>query len=220
MAFTAFLLGAQHKKEIVWRTSRQACLLCPWARHLMGRLHLYFVDRWPTRTSPVYNCKVTNPSCREGRLLGTHQWQSALLVVGLPVTHEWLEIGCHLSPRLILIRLIAWTWIAVCAVPPSRGRGGVITTTATITTTSPCSFIRSIAKIWYMPSDQMLCIRVSYILCKLPIYQHWNPAFRSWCWTNSLFTCIFGWLKNYYYDKYTNSPSFYSGGITVALWQN
>ena len=29
MIFTASLLGAQHKKGIVWRTSRQACLLCP-----------------------------------------------------------------------------------------------------------------------------------------------------------------------------------------------
>ena len=32
------------------------------------------------------------------RLLGTHQWQSALLVVGLPVTQDWFEMGCHLSP--------------------------------------------------------------------------------------------------------------------------
>ena len=30
------------------------------------------------------------------RLLGTHQWQSALLVVGLPVTQDWFEMGCHL----------------------------------------------------------------------------------------------------------------------------
>ena len=32
------------------------------------------------------------------RLQGTHQWQSALLVVGLPVTQDWFEMGCHLSP--------------------------------------------------------------------------------------------------------------------------
>ena len=30
----------------MWRTSRQACLLCPWARHLTGRLRLYVADRW------------------------------------------------------------------------------------------------------------------------------------------------------------------------------
>ena len=101
------LLGAQHKKGIVWRASRQACLLCPWAWHLTGRLHLYMADRWPTRTSPDYNCEVANPACRKRRLLGTHQWQSALLVVGLPVTHDWLEMGCHLSPSLISIRLTA-----------------------------------------------------------------------------------------------------------------
>ena len=31
---------------IVWRTSRQACLLCPWARHLTGCFLLYVSDRW------------------------------------------------------------------------------------------------------------------------------------------------------------------------------
>ena len=40
-------------------------------------------------------------------VLPTQQWQSALLVVGLPVTHDWFEMGCHLSPRLISIRLTA-----------------------------------------------------------------------------------------------------------------
>ena len=85
MLFTASLLGAQHKKGIVWRITRQACLLCPWARHLTGvtgRLHLYVADRWRTRTSPGKNCEVAHPACRKRRLLGTHQWQSALLVVG------------------------------------------------------------------------------------------------------------------------------------------
>ena len=45
MVFTASLLGAQQNR-IVWKTSRQACLLCPWARHLTGCLRLYVVDRW------------------------------------------------------------------------------------------------------------------------------------------------------------------------------
>ena len=101
------MLGAQHKKRIVWRTSPQACLLCPWARHLTGRPHLYVADRWPTRTLPDYNCEVANPACGKRRLLGTHQWQSALLVMGLPVTEDWLEMGCHLFPSLISIRLTA-----------------------------------------------------------------------------------------------------------------
>ena len=60
-----------------------------------------------TRTSPEYNWEVANAACRERRLLGTHQWQSALLVVGLPVTRDWFEMGCHLSPSLISIRLTA-----------------------------------------------------------------------------------------------------------------
>ena len=34
------------KIGIVWRTSRQTCWLCPWARHLAGCLHLYVADRW------------------------------------------------------------------------------------------------------------------------------------------------------------------------------
>ena len=94
MVFTASLLGAQHKKGIVCRTSRQACLLCSWAKHSTGRLHLYVADRGPTRTSPGYNCEVANQACYKRRLLGTHQWQSALLVVGLLITHDWFEMGC------------------------------------------------------------------------------------------------------------------------------
>ena len=45
MVFTTSLLGAQHI-GIEWNTSRQACLLCPWARHLTGCSHLHVVDRW------------------------------------------------------------------------------------------------------------------------------------------------------------------------------
>ena len=107
LVFAAFLLGAQHQKGMVWRTSLQACLLCPWPRHLTRRLHLYVADRWPTRTSPDYTCEVANPACRKRRLLGTHQWQSALLVMGLPVSQYWFEMDCHHSPSLISIRLAA-----------------------------------------------------------------------------------------------------------------
>ena len=69
---------------------------------LNGTPPLYVADRWPTRTSPDYNCEVANPACRKRRLLGTHQWKSALLVVGLPVTSDWFEMGCHLSPSLMV----------------------------------------------------------------------------------------------------------------------
>ena len=51
--------------------------------------------------SPDYNCEVAHRACCKRPLLDTHQWQSAMLVVGLPVTHDWFEIGCHLSPSLI-----------------------------------------------------------------------------------------------------------------------
>ena len=76
-------------------------------RLLAGRLRFYVADRWPTRTSPGYNCKVAHPACLKKRLLGTHQWQSALLVVGLPTAHDCFEMSCHLSPSLISIRLTA-----------------------------------------------------------------------------------------------------------------
>ena len=92
----------------MWGTSRQACLLCPWPRHLTERLHLYVADKWPTRTSPSYKCEVANPACRKRQLLGTHRWQSALLVVGLPVTRDWFEMSCHLlgwrhEPELLFV---------------------------------------------------------------------------------------------------------------------
>ena len=48
---------AWHEKGIVRRSSRQSCL-CRWARHSIGRLHLYVADRWPTRNSPDYNCEL------------------------------------------------------------------------------------------------------------------------------------------------------------------
>ena len=94
-------------KKGVWRTSRQAWLLCPWARHLTGRLHLCVADRQPICTSLSYSCEIANPACHKRRLLGTHQWQFALLVVGLPVTHDWFKMGCHLPPSLISVRLTA-----------------------------------------------------------------------------------------------------------------
>ena len=63
-------LALSIKKGVVWKTSRQVRLLCSWARHLTGRLHLYVADRWFTRTSPGYNCKVANPACRKKTTLG------------------------------------------------------------------------------------------------------------------------------------------------------
>ena len=45
IVFTASMLDAQ-QIGIVWRTSRQTCLLCPWARHLTKCLRLHVADRW------------------------------------------------------------------------------------------------------------------------------------------------------------------------------
>ena len=62
---------------------------------------LYVADRWRTRTSSGYNCEIAHPACRKRRLLGTHHWQLAFLIVGLPVLNDWFEMGCNLSPSLI-----------------------------------------------------------------------------------------------------------------------
>ena len=51
MVFTASLIGAQ-QIEIVCRTSRQAWLLCPWARHITKRLYLNVADRWWDQAVP------------------------------------------------------------------------------------------------------------------------------------------------------------------------
>ena len=58
-------------------------------------------DRWRTRISPGHNCEAAHPAYRKKRLLSTHQWHSVLLLVGLPVIHDWFEMGCHLSRSLI-----------------------------------------------------------------------------------------------------------------------
>ena len=66
---------------------------------------------WQTGGPPVLHritiVKLLTQHVVKRRLLGTHQWQSALLVVGLPVTEDWLEMGCRLSPSLISITLTA-----------------------------------------------------------------------------------------------------------------
>ena len=57
-----------------------------------------------TRASPGQNSEAAYLACRTRRFLGTHQWQSALFVVGLPVCnlhYDWLEMSCHFSPSLI-----------------------------------------------------------------------------------------------------------------------
>ena len=54
MVFTASMLRAQ-QIGIVWRTSRQACLFCGWARHSRGCLHLYVADRvWGQAVYPSW----------------------------------------------------------------------------------------------------------------------------------------------------------------------
>ena len=44
--------------------NKPASLLVSLGKALTGRLHLYVVDRWPSRTSPGYNCEVANPACQ------------------------------------------------------------------------------------------------------------------------------------------------------------
>ena len=92
MVFTAFLLGAQHI-GIVWRTSRQACLLCPWTRHLTGCLHLHVADRWWGQASyPSWRLSLTKDLQREHVLIRMNEWRHGKLA--LPVnklfsTFDW-----------------------------------------------------------------------------------------------------------------------------------
>ena len=75
-------------------------------------------DRWPTHTSPDYNCEVAIPACRKKTTLGYPPVAVALLVVGLPVTKDWFEMGCYFSPSLISISLMA-----CCTSIPRKRRG-------------------------------------------------------------------------------------------------
>ena len=64
MVFTTSMLGAQHKKRDSVENKPASLLVVSLGRHLTGRLHLYVADRWPSRTSPDYNCEVANPTCQ------------------------------------------------------------------------------------------------------------------------------------------------------------
>ena len=93
------------------------------ARHLTGRLHLYVADRLPSRTSPSYNYEVANPACQT--TLGYPPVGVHLVGGGTTSLSRLVRNGLPSSPSLISIRLTARIRIAVHAVPPSRGRGGV-----------------------------------------------------------------------------------------------
>ena len=57
---------ALSKIGIVSRTSWQACLLCPWARHLTGCLHLYVANRlWSQAVYPSWWPSLTEDSQTE-----------------------------------------------------------------------------------------------------------------------------------------------------------
>ena len=61
----------------------------------MGHLHLYVADRWPTGTSPDYNCEAANPAYRKR--------DSWVPTSGTPMG-DWFKMGSYLSPSLISIR--------------------------------------------------------------------------------------------------------------------
>ena len=74
----------------MWRTSRQACLLCPWARHLTGCLRLYVADRW------------------WGQAVYPSWWPS--LTKDMQTEHELIRVNesnfswCHLRPHSFLFK--------------------------------------------------------------------------------------------------------------------
>ena len=89
MVFIAYLLGAQHNGRDSVEKKPASLIAVFLGKTFNGTPPPLFVaDRWPTRTLLDYDCEVTNPAGRKRRLLGAYHWQSALLVVGLPVTHD------------------------------------------------------------------------------------------------------------------------------------
>ena len=68
MVSTASPLCAQ-QMGIVWRTRPQACLLCPWARHLTGCLRLYVAAfMWQTGGGAKQSTRRGGPSLTEDLL--------------------------------------------------------------------------------------------------------------------------------------------------------
>ena len=65
MILTTFLFGTQHTRE-VWKTSRQARLLCPWTTTLIGCLHLHVADRRQGQAVYPSWCPVELKTRRKG----------------------------------------------------------------------------------------------------------------------------------------------------------
>ena len=66
MVFTASLLGAQHIKGDNVEKKPASLLVVSLGKALNGTPPplCTVADRWPTRTSPNYNCEVANPACQ------------------------------------------------------------------------------------------------------------------------------------------------------------
>ena len=61
---------------MLWRTSRQVCLFCSWARHLARLPHLHVADRWPSFPSKgkVDGRKGIRPQKRNAKKCGLLLW--------------------------------------------------------------------------------------------------------------------------------------------------
>ena len=106
MIFTVFLLGAQHLVEVV-KTSWQVRLLCPWARHLTGRPHLYVEDRWRGKQSTRRGVPVLQKTCKLSMSLRINKINNANPKRSHHAENAWLRNQgnqdfaiSHVSPRL------------------------------------------------------------------------------------------------------------------------
>ena len=99
-------------KRIAWRIRRQAGLLCPWAMHLKGCLHLYVAERW--RGQAVYLPwwpSLAEDSRAEHELLHSGRTSSCIIVSTIPQIikliskkrKRWNQIKNITSNRLIVI---------------------------------------------------------------------------------------------------------------------
>ena len=99
--FHSFPAWRSAQKGIVWRTIRQACLLCPWARHLTGCLHLYVADRWPGHV--VYSSwrpSLTEDSQAEHELLRSVCTSSCIMLSPIAQTTTTTQKKLHYVPKV------------------------------------------------------------------------------------------------------------------------
>ena len=94
------MLGTEHKTDSM--ENKPTSLFAVSLGNALNKMPLSSCGRQVVyHSSQGYNCEAAHPACCKKRLLDTHQWQFALLVVGQPGIHDWFKMGSHLCSILI-----------------------------------------------------------------------------------------------------------------------